>query len=321
MVKLEEQMTWPELCVYTSDRLKFKNNAEKNKFKEWFMLREKVGYRFDHNLIFRAYKIWCELENNLDHFVVICGREGLGKTTLSIQIASWVWPEFNIESIVYGSNDYIKLLKKKSEEYKTTKNCEISVIALDEGTELLSREAMTKSNTILTKTFFVQRALKCLVIINIPNFHMLDTIVRKHRVKTLIEVTNRGKYKAIVGKAIPIVSKDGERNKEVHNVRIPLGFFWDGYFAKDFPKNIIREEYEAKKMQGIDVLLGGLSDDSTSSKYITIKDFSKVSGMKQPTIRNHVKKGIIKGKKIGNLYYIDKEIAEKIIKNDDFVGF
>ena len=71
----------------------------RNDFLKWFMRRQRVGWRFDHMLTFRAYMIWRELNRQGDHMTVVVGREGQGKSTLGAQLNSWVSPfSFNVDS-------------------------------------------------------------------------------------------------------------------------------------------------------------------------------------------------------------------------------
>lgn len=306
----EDKMTWPEICEQTIKKLSksLGKDDEVNRFRKWFMEREVVGYRFDPIMIFRCYNIWKDLNKDYDHFVVLCGREGSGKTTFGSQIASWIYPKFRIDNIVYGTGEYLKALKAKMAQYKAEGKIDPDVIMLDEGTELLSRESLNESNRILTKTFFVQRALKCLVIINIPNFHMLDAVVRKHRVKTLIEVTERGRYKAIVGVGIPIVAKDGERQKTVSNIKLPYGSFWEGYFQKDFPKTLDFAEYSLHKMNGIDNLLETLDKNNVdvNNNMIESVKIAKVLGKTTDTVVRWINEKRLDGNKLGGRYYIVK---------------
>lgn len=312
----EDKMTWAELCEQTIKKLSkpLGNDEEVIKFRKWFMEREQVGYRFDPIMIYRCYNIWKDLKSDYDHFIVICGREGTGKTTFGTQIASWIHPTFKIENVVYGTGEYLKALKSKMSQYKKEGKVDPDVIMLDEGTELLSRESLNESNRILTKTFFVQRALKCLVIINIPNFHMLDSVVRKHRVKTLIEVTERGRYKAIVGVGIPIIAKDGERQKTVSNIRLPYGSFWEGYFRKEFPKTLDFDEYSSHKMNGIDNLLETLDRNNYDVKNNMVESFkiAKVLGKPSDTVTRWINEKRLDGTKLGGRYYIIKN--EKLTK-------
>ena len=82
---LEKQMSWEELCEQTISKLSRKlKPSEVPSFRRWFMYREKVGYLFDYILILRCFRIWQELEQGLDHFIVISGREGLGNEEIII---------------------------------------------------------------------------------------------------------------------------------------------------------------------------------------------------------------------------------------------
>lgn len=319
-MKLEEQMSWEELAEYTTNRLRPKlKPKEVPQFKKWFMEREKVGYRFDPVLILRCFRIWQDLKQGLDHFAVLSGREGAGKTTLSFQIGAWVNPNFKLDNVTYGAESYINTLDRKLKQYHAYRNGEVDdepeteTLILDEGTELLSRESLNKSNRILAKSFFVQRVLKFFVIVNIPNFHMLDSVVRMHRVRTLIEVKQRGKYRAHVGAAIKIISEKGAKKKDVLSVRIPSGTFWDGDFRKDFPQMIDSLEYEKHKLKGIDNMITTLKGEGVTAKFIPASQVARELNISQEAARNNVKKGLWSGKQIGARFYVRKDAYNDLI--------
>ncbi len=314
---LEEGMTWEEIYEHIHIKIGHKLKVtEQTTFKKWFMEREGIGYLFDPILILRCFRIWQDLQRDLDHFIVCSGREGYGKTTLSFAVAAWVTPKgFSLDNVCYGAKRYLDILSKKVEEYVSNKEKTIvnETIVLDEGTELLSRESLNLTNRALAKTFFVQRALKFLVIINIPNFHMLDTIIRNHRVRTLFEITNRGKYKAITGKGIKIVAKEGQNNKEVKGIRLPDGCWWQGYFRKDFPKTINREEYEGHKILAIKDMLDTMKDDVVERKMYSVVKACKEIGCNRMTLINMIKKGEVEGKQVGSKWYLTRKAYDKLI--------
>ncbi len=313
--ELEKEMPWDKLCIHVLGKIggKLKKN-EIPIFKRWFMDRECLGYLFDYILILRCFKIWQELKDGLDHFIIICGREGFGKSTLSFQIAAWVNPQgFNLKNVCYGAKDYLDILGRKAEENLAFDDIKSESLVLDEGTELLSKEAMNATNRTLTKTFFVQRALKFLVIVNIPNFHMLDVVMRHHRVRTLIEVTRRGKYKCITGKGINIVAKEGSTSKQVNNIRLPSGYFWNGYFSVKFPKTMDRKEYEDFKSQSIRDLIDSMKDNVVQKKMVSVGTLAKEITMKPDTIIKMIKSQQVEGKQIGNKWYITRKAYDKLI--------
>ncbi len=259
-----------ELYQYHITRIrKLDPKFNPNFFKKWFMERiETVTAVFDSAMIMRCFMIWQDMQRGYDHFVVIAGGEGFGKSTLSFQMASWVNPNFKLENVCYGARKYIEILQKKARVCLNKKEEEVEKesLVMDEGTELLSKDALTKTNKVIIKTTFIQRRLKYLVIINIPNFFLLDTTIRSHRTKTLVEITKRGKYKCITGKAISLVAQYGLKNKKISSVKIPNGTFWHGDFTKHFPRNIDPEEYDVVKLVGIDETLNTLSEDLNNDK-------------------------------------------------------
>ena len=315
---LEQQYPdWNDLCDHILTKITIKKGEQK-KFREWFMEREPLGLRFDPKMIKRCYFIWKELKKGLDHFIVICGREGWGKSTLAINIAAWIDPRFTKARIVSNTQEYLEQLHKKADAIKETgidrENAESLV--LDEGTDLLSRESLSKTNVMLTKTFFIQRALGFLVIVNIPNFFMLDTVVRLHRVRTLIELTGAKEYKAITSKGIKIVAKVGAKEKNVLGVKLPTNWFWYGSFQFKFPNTVDYLEYEKQKLQGIVGTLNELKDNSKLGAFVKSSTAAKKLGVKTNVIVANIKKGKIKGKKIGGTWYIPKEEAEKVFNTE-----
>jgi len=319
MQKLEERFPeWSDLCNHVFSKIsdKLPENHHK-KFKSWFMKREQIGYRFDYRMILRCYKIWVDLNDNLDHFVVISGREGAGKSTFSFQIASWIIPWFTENNIVYTAAEYLKKLDKKSKKF--LKSMEdgsamprVDSLIMDEGTELLSTETQKITNRILSKSFFVQRALRFLVIINIPNFFFLDSVVRNHRVKTLIDVNSRGLYTCYTGKAIKLIAKYGMKDKNISGVTVPNGTFFQGRFRKDFPLNLDYDMYNKAKIDGIDKLLSQMREDISQIKFFPVAKVAKEMSMSNEKLINMIKSEKIKGKQIGGKWYITKKAYDRL---------
>lgn len=312
-LKLEEQYTWAELCDRTLEKIQHKLKPQETAtFKKWFMQRECVGYLFDYQLIYRCFRIWSELKNNLDHFIVLSGREGFGKTTLSFQIAAWVNPNFVLGNVCYDASGFLEILKARASTCEATPE-DFQSVVMDEGTELLSREATNITNRTLVKTFFIQRALKFLVIINIPNFHMLDSVVRHHRVRTLIEILSRGKYKCITGVGIKTISKEGLATKEVNKVHLKDGQFFHGYFSKDFPKTINYNEYQLNKYKAIRETLDRMSDDIVLRKFVHIGKITKAANISNDTLIRQIKEGKLEGKQIGSKWFVTKDAYDKLL--------
>lgn len=311
-------MSWNEICDRVINKIgsALKSDSEIKQFKTWFMEREIIGYRFDPMLILKSYYIGKQLHKNLDHFIVVCGKEGYGKSTIAFQIASWVNPNFNLNNITYSANGYINILKRKAQgnDIETPES-----LVMDENTELLSRESLSMSNRVLTKTFFVQRRLHFLVIMCIPNFFMLDSVVREHRVSTVIYIKQRGDYRAIVGKGIKLVNEYGKKEKNIERVSLPPGTYWDGHFNDNFPKTIDPEEYDKNKKLNIVKLLVDLSNDTDAIKMVPATKVSKEFSFSQDKMIRLIKTNQVSGKQIGGKWYVTKEAYESLI-NDGFSG-
>lgn len=331
MTKLEETMSWKELAELTAKRIEeniiiyIKKNQKKKwnrqKFLEWFMERENVGYRFDYQLIYHTYRIWQQLMDEDDYFLVLCGAEGSGKSTLAFQLAAWISPNtFSLDWSCYNTYDYIKLMKKVAKEKE--KNIEEKkTIVLDEAAlDLFSREAMSLKNRWLSKSFFVQRFLNACVILCIPNFFMLDTVVRQHRVSGLLTITSRGYYKFIGKNGIVVVNRDGGKySKNLNIIPIPKGHFFNGYFNIPFPKTISKEEYEKYKLDNIKKFLEEAQEESLGIKMVSASKVAKEMGMANSVpIMKMIKAGKIDGKQIGVQWYITKKSYDKLMSVEKY---
>lgn len=311
-------MSWSELCDHVM--LKIGKNLkpkEVNEFRKWFMLREQIGYRFEPALILRCFKIWQDLKNHLDHFIVISGREGYGKSTLALQLACWVTPNFTLKNICYGAKSYITQLSEKADKYETNNEPVLETLIMDEGIELLSRESLNLTNRALLKTFFIQRTLNYLVIVCCPNYFMLDSVLRLHRVRTVIHLVQRAGYKVITGRGIQMINKIGAKSKDINSVRLPEGFFWHGTFSKPFPKTIDVAEYDAMKMKGVREVLTTLKEGLSERKMIKTTEVAKGLGCNRELPVDWIKEKRIVGKKIGGVWYMPIEEYEKLMNRPD----
>lgn len=321
--KLEDNMTWEELANHIADQIEkgISPKWKRKKFIEWFMKRKNIGHRFDWRMIYRIYIITQNLDKEGDSFTVIVGKEGSGKTTLAIQIAAWTSPEtFDIKHICYNAGQYLKKIKelialKKSGELK-----EKCSILLDEAAlDLFSRKSMSKTNTDLSQVFFIQRILNAHVILCIPDFYGLDTIVREHRVATLITMQkSKGTYKAITGKGITCVAQNYRKyGKDVNAHPIPYGFFWTGTFTKPFPKTIDTDQYIKNKLLNIDEFVQKcMNGDVDEFKMFPIGKLAKQIGATHEKIKNMIRRGEIRGKKIGGTWYVSQKSVKDTLKLD-----
>lgn len=122
---------------------------------------------------------------NYDYLVVITGDEGIGKTSLALQLCKIVDPNFTAKQAAYNVNQFEELVNSLKPG---------QALLIDEGIMAFSREAMTKGVRFIIKTLTKCRKLRLFIVICIPQFSLLDKYIRKHRAKTVIRVVKRGRY-------------------------------------------------------------------------------------------------------------------------------
>lgn len=302
--KLTDTMTWPEII----EKIMLESNNGKDAFKKWLLSKEKDGgLFFNSNLYARAYNIQHSINtDDRDHFIVVCGKEGLGKSTLAIQLACMIDPTFNIKRICFKPIDFIQGIRQAKKG-----DCFI----LDEGNLFVfSRESLGADNVMIVKLFALMRQKNLCVIINVPNFFTLDSYVRDHRTDTLIYCRDKGKFTCYVKKAIQIISKEGHAYKQINGVIVPHGTFFPGYWNKFLPKinDISEESYKQHKGNQFAEFLDDLESNVAQTnkgngELITTTEALKIiPGKTLHHLIDLIKKGEVKGKRIGQRWYVYK---------------
>lgn len=306
--KLTDSMSWEEIVEKIMQESKSTNPS----FKKWLLSKKNTGGFFFNSLLYsRLFNIQKAVtEKNADHFIVICGKEGTGKSTLAIQIAAMLDPDFKVGKICFKMSDYIQQLNycKKGDAY-----------ILDEGNMFLfSRESYSDDNRFMIKLFSILRQKNLYTIICVPNLFTLDSYVRDHRVDTLIYVHSRSKYVCYVKKAIRVISKEGSRSKSVGGHKVPGGTFFPGYFNKFFPKinNITEETYQAYKGKHFDGFLQELSKivklRDSKSPFMSLKEAQKIIPLNRETFIKLIKAKKLRGKMIAGKYFVERGHLEAV---------
>lgn len=297
---LENQMTWEEIVNHVAEKV----NGD-NKFKKWMLTKENVGYLADYHLWKRAYLVQKALSEDYDHFTVITGKEGLGKSFLASIYCSMVSNSFCLNNICFE-------LRAGVEQIRDAKKGDS--VLLDEGAMFLfSRESMSDANRIMMKLFTLIRQRNIHLCICIPNFYIIDSYIRDHRVDTMLNIIRRGGYNGFNKSAINIISKEGKDTKNIYKANIPSGTSWKGYWRNKFPtiNNLNLEAYKEHKRSHLESFFDEIikqvdSSSNGTTDYITIPEFARKFGLKQDTVRSHIKKGIIKAHQLGQKYLIKK---------------
>jgi len=299
---LDEYMSWEELLNHWLNKFpQFRGNT---KFKDWFMNNEKNGWLFDRMLIARCWKMHCDLvDKNKDHFALVTGKEGYGKSSLAIQMASWIDPKFCDENITFTAREYATRLKVAEPG---------SCIVIDEGGVIMfSREAMTIKNIEMNHLFMLQRQSNISVILCCPAFFNIDSYIRTNRINSLFRVTEQGHYVGYLTKAIDIINSLQSTKKKISQMKLPSGSFWHGCFRKKFPKCIDLKEYLRRKKQNYVQFLDGI--DTDDFEYMPIKRLADKLSIDNEQLINLIEHNEIKAKKIGKKWFVSKDEYKRVL--------
>lgn len=224
-----------------------------------------------------------------------------------MQLGAVISPQsFSVVHVCYTLQDLVEVLKKQN-KYDT--------IICDEGLMFsFSRDSSTSDNKYFVKLLSLARQLNICFIMCVPNFWTVDSYVREHRVQSLIHVRARGKHTCYYGSSIKKISIEGARTKSYKNVRIEDHKF-GGWFSKQLP--IDENEYRKHKAEHMTKFLNELDDYAStkevSAKFIKSTQAAKILGVNPSMIPRRVEDGTLKGKKIGNFWYIDKESVKNLL--------
>ena len=119
-------------------------------------------------------KLWDRVENKKAALILIEGGLGEGKTTLLIHILDYInkingLPPVDLEGSQYsmGGVDFLKHIRVC---YDTKLPC----VGYDEAGDFSRRGSLTNFNSMMNRTFETFRAFKCIVVMALPAFWVLD---------------------------------------------------------------------------------------------------------------------------------------------------
>lgn len=282
-------------------------------FIEWLKTKEHLGYHSDASLYSHAFEIYKKInKGDNDHFTIISGKTGSGKSVLGLIYCSLISPSFSMEHICFSVEDFFKIIKKAERG---------DSILLDEGAMFLfSREAMNKTNKGIIKLFDLIRQKGFHFVACIPNFYHIDGDVRKSRADTLLYIRkDKDTYRGITKPCIDIINSVPSI-QNVMAVKIPYGKFWDGYWTLSYPpiNDINEESYRTKKKEHLDRFINDISNELIAQEQpitsmIKICDFIKLVPLSRDIIVGNIKKGSIPGCKIGGNWFIKGDYYRKIL--------
>jgi|TARA_R100001530_G_scaffold128403_2_gene98123 ABC-type dipeptide/oligopeptide/nickel transport system ATPase component len=122
------------------------------------------------------------LTKDRDWVAVVDGEEGVGKSVLAQQIAAYLDEDFNIDKVVFTSDDFLKVIKDPN----TKKG---SCIVLDEAFSAAnSRSSLTEVNRSMIGVATEMRQKNLFILMVLPSFFDLDKYFALWRCRALLHV-------------------------------------------------------------------------------------------------------------------------------------
>lgn len=201
--------------------------------------------------------------HNTSAVFIIDGRSGMGKTTLAIQIATMLYPTFDLKHVYFTPESFLEGLAAAEQ---------FSVHVFDEAMILSNRSTMSQINKMIVQAMSMIRSKNIFIIFNINSVFDLDKNLALSRADLLLHVygdnlIDRGNFAAF------FKSKGQEDRlkqlyllgKKYYSYSKPKANFY-GSFTSRFILD--KEEYEKAKQIGINEFLKAGSKPSTKKEMV-----------------------------------------------------
>jgi len=195
---------------------------------------------------------WAMHSKKQSAVMIIDGRSGMGKTTLSSQVGLYIDPDFNLENIYFTPDKFLEGLSKAKKG---------ETLVFDEAMLLSSRAALSQINRMIVIAMSMIRSKNLLIIFNVNSVFDLDRNLALSRADLLLHcygdsLTDKGKFLAFF--------KGGDGQDRIKQLYI----YGKKYYSYSHPKSnfnarfssyftVDDDEYEAKKQIGVTAFLTG----------------------------------------------------------------
>ena len=221
VIKMEQKKTWNEQTT-----------------------TEKLGYYVAPDLYNQLMKAKDKVvKGNQDRVYVVDGREGVGKSTLALQLAYVVDPTFSLDNVVFTAEDFEKKIRTLG-KYK-------AIIYDESFNGLSSKGALSKGNKKLVTLLMECRQLGLFIFIVLPSIFLLEKYVGIFRSQGLIHCyasrkgTNRRYYCLYNYANKKILYLLGRTLMDYGKPRIHKSY----RFYSKFPPTISAKDYNKKKLK------------------------------------------------------------------------
>jgi len=250
-----------------------------------------------------------KIKEDRDFLLGIIGYEGSGKSNLGIQICKYIDPTFNINRITFTAEEFLMAVNR-AKRYEA--------ILMDEGIEAFFTRRSTSSSVVdVTKTLTQIRFKNLFIVLCIPNWFLLESYVRMHRIVGLCKILDRGKVAFFSKDKINSIRRDGITKREF----FPKPSFYDLYpkLDDDLWKNYCekKEKYN-EGSRSARVWKNKFKIEEKMKKSYTVRDLSVILSLHKLTIAKYIRLGIIPKKytfiDIHNQRRITEEGYKRLLK-------
>lgn len=179
-------------------------------------------------------------KKNQDRVYVFDGREGVGKSTVTLQIANFLDPNFGLDNVVFNADDFEKKLRELPK---------YSALVFDEAFNgLSSKGALSKQNKKLIRLLMECRQRNLFIFIVLPTLFLLERYAAIFRSQSLFhcyQIDGRRYYKVYnyTNKKILYI-----KGKNIMSYNYPFIRKSHRFYGK-FPDSINVDKYIKKKLE------------------------------------------------------------------------
>ena len=155
----------------------------------------KNGLKFSSPLEKNLDNLIARVDGNKAALIIVSGGVGEGKTTLLVEVLDYINSKKGLPLIDLEMKNHPQLGQGGLEFMQNLRICferKLPCVGYDEAGDFSKRGSLTQFNAMLNRTFDTFRAFKCIVVIALPNFNILDgDLYDKNIPRLLIKCENR----------------------------------------------------------------------------------------------------------------------------------
>jgi len=220
----------------------------------------KLPYKLPAKLVelLEGFK-WAIHSKKQSAVMIVDGRSGMGKTTLSFQIAMWMCERFDLDHVYFTPEAFLEGLANAQKG---------DVLVFDEAMLISSRASLSAMNRMIVQAMSMIRSKNLFIIFNVNSIFDLDRNLALSRADLLLHcygdsLTDKGKFLAFFkgGDGHDRIKTLYLNGKKFYSYSTPKSNFnttFSSYFTLD------DDEYNKKKDAGVKAFLMGTAKPSSS---------------------------------------------------------